>query len=573
MTVTYTAEVATSSGLGCFLKLLFRWRGSIYKLLWPNLALYSFLYFSLSVYYRFVLSPADREWFERLSIHCQTYGNLIPVSFVLGFYVSLVIKRWWDQYVSIPWPDNLALFVSALVHGQDERGRLMRRTVMRYVNLSLVLTLRMVSPRVKMRFPTMEHLVEAGLLQPTERKIFEDLERKTNHPKYWLPLVWASGVLTRARKEGRVTNDFSLKTLIDELNIFRAGCGKLLSFDWISIPLVYTQVVTLAVHFYFIATLMGNQYLDVAKGYAKHQIDLVVPFFTFLEFFFYMGWLKVAESLVNPFGEDDDDFEVMWLIDRNLQMSYVIVDEMHEEHPEMLRDAYWDEVFPAELPYTAATKQFQTEPPQGSTKNVEVPVHMADFVKDVAQANDGEEKEAAVGDASDAPWAGGMVRMRRVSSASVSLHSAQSARRSRTSMLSVLARAFHRDGGGRDSQASGRSSGVSLLSRAGAALAGHGAGAAPAPGLSARAPASRGSSRTTLVGSDFQEDVFRLSDVSLAGQGAAAAASAFQVSACAAGDRPSRGAGLRGGSACPPGAPWGPAGLCLPSSAAAARRP
>ena len=118
----------------------------------------------------------------------------------------------------------------------------MRRTVMRYVNLSLVLTLRMVSPRVKMRFPTMEHLVEAGFLQPNEMKIFEDLERKTNHPKYWMPLVWASSILTRARKENRITNDFSLKTLIDELNIFRAGCGKVLSYDWISIPLVYTQV-------------------------------------------------------------------------------------------------------------------------------------------------------------------------------------------------------------------------------------------------------------------------------------------------------------------------------------------
>lgn len=111
----------------------FRWRASIYKLVWMDLTLFLFLYYFLSGIYRLLLNEDQKRTFESIVMYCSDYNDLIPISFVLGFYVTIVMNRWWNQYMAIPWPDSIAVFVSGTIHGNDERGRLMRRTIVRYL--------------------------------------------------------------------------------------------------------------------------------------------------------------------------------------------------------------------------------------------------------------------------------------------------------------------------------------------------------------------------------------------------------------------------------------------------------
>ena len=82
--------------------------------------------------------------------------------FMLGFYVAIVVKRWWEQLNNIPFTDRMAFFITANMQGQDERDRLMRRTLMRYLCLSFVITLSSISPAVEKRFPSIERMMQAG---------------------------------------------------------------------------------------------------------------------------------------------------------------------------------------------------------------------------------------------------------------------------------------------------------------------------------------------------------------------------------------------------------------------------
>ena len=93
MTVTYSRSVA-DAGLGTFSRLLLRWKGSIYKLLYRELILFTALYCSFSWLYRYRGPGADcvSVTLPLIKGHCACCLLLFIVVVLLTWGLSLSSK-------------------------------------------------------------------------------------------------------------------------------------------------------------------------------------------------------------------------------------------------------------------------------------------------------------------------------------------------------------------------------------------------------------------------------------------------------------------------------------------------
>ncbi|CAH8651678.1 unnamed protein product [Schistosoma bovis] len=322
MTVQYNQFVLTG-GPGIFFRLLLKWRGGVLKLISLDLIIFASIYTLISCLYRFAISENAQRNFERLILFTSRFQAMIPVAFILGFYVALVFARFWNYFTTIPWVMSFALTLVTHLPGSAERNRLIRRTCMRYIMANLIIAAAHLNVVVKKRFPTFELFVASGVLTEDEARIIRSVQ--SVHMQPFVPVVWATSLITLARKEGLIKNPHAYVLLVDELNTFRQKILYIMMMDDVCIPLVYTQVVTLSVYSYFVASLISSQFIINSSPFAgiARSHDLFFPFFTFLELFVYVGWLKVAETLVNPMGEDDEDIDINEIIDFNWRSSLV----------------------------------------------------------------------------------------------------------------------------------------------------------------------------------------------------------------------------------------------------------
>ena len=155
----------------------------------------------------------------------------------------------------------------------------------------------------------------------------------------WLPIKWSVSILRDNFIGGRV-NENAYVSIIRAISGYRKSLTDVATYGHVPVPLVYTQVVHLAVYFYFAVALIGRQSIITEERGDTYQS--YTPMFLIAEFIFYFGWLNVAATLYNPFGDDDDDFELMGLVNRHIRVCMDMVNDDREgQVPSVEDDLFW----------------------------------------------------------------------------------------------------------------------------------------------------------------------------------------------------------------------------------------
>ncbi|PAV88186.1 hypothetical protein WR25_24817 isoform B [Diploscapter pachys] len=231
--------------------------------------------------------------------------------------------------------------------------------------LCQALVLRDISMQVRKRFPTMDTLAAAGFMTEEEQEILEEI--KDPYSRYWAPIQWSINLVYQCKEDGKITDYYLMNKIVDEISKFRHGLASLLKYDWVPVGLIYPQVVFLSVRLYFIITLVSRQF--IITGPHPSPMDLWLPITTMIQFVVYMGWMSVGEALLNPLGEDDDDLECNYIIDKNLITGYSMVEEHLARIPQQKRDDFWgiDKIAPL---YSLESAERSVHPLIGSVSKI-----------------------------------------------------------------------------------------------------------------------------------------------------------------------------------------------------------
>ena len=309
------APTASKFGTSCWT--LLHWKRSFFKLVWKQWIVYYLVYVTLTWIHRHVLDDQQKVNLEALALYVSKYGVSIPVVLLLGFFNSAAIKRWFSVVSCIPGTSGIITRFIVSLKDDLVDGESLVDEFSRYVLLNWVLMLRIVCRPLRRRYPTLVSLQDCGLLSSRERIHLERMEQRGE----WtlLPLTVSNWLLVfikdveRSRGFVRPTD---CERHIDAVLALKKSGGDIIKFASHNIPVALVQSVTIAIYCFGFVSVLGHQFTE--KNGGTRLVSGYLPFLYAMPYFLYYAWLKVGRIAADPFGEDEDDIDLVDLFHKHV---------------------------------------------------------------------------------------------------------------------------------------------------------------------------------------------------------------------------------------------------------------
>jgi len=270
-------------------------------------------------------------WVNTMKSHDSTAAKYL--TFILGFYVGQMIKRWWDQVMSLPYIDPIANGLAGFVQVEfkddlksKEAALDLRKKIARYCLLSWTMCFSTISIPLQRKFKSGENYLEKGLLTSPELAALKQSAYPTTFSaQWWIPLNWASALINSVHPDSQGCKLKEQKGLIKELNYFVSKLHNVARYQTNPLPLIYSQAVMVAIYSWLLLGVFSSQYVkDVNfenQGTIKDITSILrtVPLFQIVKIILIYAWMKVANIVRNPFGMDNDyDINLEKMLDQNI---------------------------------------------------------------------------------------------------------------------------------------------------------------------------------------------------------------------------------------------------------------
>ena len=328
MTVIYNTDMpVTFSSYGWFKAVVFRWRGSVFKMVASEMLILVLLWYALFFMW-YILDPETQHTYGVAIKFLREYqaSNRTLLSLMLVFYYQQIYARAKAIFFTIPFPDSPFFVVAGCVNWeQDEAGHLLRATVFRYILSSTFLVYHGISARFRHEYADpFVSLVKLGLL--TDSEVVELDERFIEYPYLseisCIPLVWASQRIQQSFADGVGGDPQHDKSVllftVEAIKDYRTQCASVLFQVYLPFPVLLSQLVTVLVYCQLLLTCVAMQ-----NSHQDNEMTFYVPLFMSLECLVYIRALRVGQIYTNPLGADDDDYEIVSFFSRNLRLAYI----------------------------------------------------------------------------------------------------------------------------------------------------------------------------------------------------------------------------------------------------------